>query len=150
MEIIVKEPNVVLHTPCELVTDFNEAKQISDELLAIIKSLTKWWNRFLGFAANGIGYSKRIIVLRRGNNKYEFFVNPIFLEKRFPFPYIENCYCLNLREFYLVKRYLWAKVRYQDLQGVRREKIFRGLSGIYQEIDHLDGILISGIGIRIW
>ena len=149
MREIIKEPNEILHKKCELVTDFEEAKKISVELLITIKSLTKWWNRFLGFAANGIGYSKRIIVLRRDKSQYEFFTNPVFLEKRFPFPYIENCYCLNLREFYLVKRYLWARVKYRDLQGVWREKVFKGFSGIYQEIDHLNGVMVSEIGVRI-
>ena len=147
---IIKESNNLLHKKCELVSNFNEAKQIAGELLLIIKSVSKWWNRWLGFAANQIGYSKRIIALRKSKNEYEILINPILLEKRFPFPYLEKCYSLpSLKEIYLVKRYLWAKVKYQDLQGRSHEMILKGPSAIYQEIDHIDGILVSEIGFRI-
>lgn len=63
---------------------------------------------------------------------------------------IETCYSLNREKYYLVKRYLWAKVTYQDLQGMQCEKIVRGPSAIYQEIDHLNGIMISEIGVRVF
>ena len=54
--MIIKEPNILLHQKCEPVTDFVEARKIADELLVAIKSVAKWWNRWLGFAANQIGY----------------------------------------------------------------------------------------------
>ena len=146
---ILKEPNDLLHQKCEQVTNFEEAKKIAEELLIVVKSKAKWWNRFLGFAANQIGYPKRIIVLRKGRDEYEIFVNPEFIEKRFPFPYIENCFSLDLGEKYLVKRYLWTKIRYQDLGGNFYERVFKGLSGVYQEMDHIDGIMVSEIGLRI-
>ncbi len=149
MKEIVKEPNNLLHQKCEPVSNFDEAKQIADELLLVIKSVSKWWNRWLGFAANQIGYSKRIIALRKSKNEYEILINPILVETRFPFPHLETCYSLNLREKYLVKRYLWAKVKYQNLEGSPREMILKGPSAIYQEIDHINGILISEIGFRI-
>ena len=145
---IIKEPNSLLHQPCEPVSNFKEAEKISDELLILIKSRTKWWNRFMGFAANQIGYSKRIIVLRRGARKYKVLVNPVFVAKRFPFLYLENCF--SVRGFYLIKRYLWSKIKYQDLGGNSLEMTFRGLAGVYQEMDHIDGILVSDIGLRVY
>lgn len=150
MREIIKEPHSLLHQECESVSNFNEAKQIADELLQVIKSVSKWWNRWLGFAANQIGYSKRIITLRKSKNEYEILVNPILAETRFPFPYLETCYSLNQSRFYFVKRYLWAKVKYQNLEGNSYEIILKGPSAIYQEIDHINGILISEIGLRIF
>lgn len=150
MRKILQEPHVLLHRRCTTVRNFKEAKKITKELLSVIKSASKWWNCWLGFAANQIGYSKRIIALRTGKNDYEILVNPIFIEKRFPCPYIETCYSLALKEYYLVRRYLWAKVKYQDLRGVWREKVLRGPSAIYQEIDHCDGIMVSKRGLQIW
>jgi len=147
--MIVKEPNSLLHQKCESVSNFAEAKQIADELLIVVKSVSKWWNRWLGFAANQIGYSKRIIVLRKSKDEYEILVNPVLTAKRFPFPHLEKCYSLNPRERYLVKRYLWVKVKYQDLGGSPHEIILKGPSAIYQEIDHIDGILVSEVGLRI-
>ncbi|MBI3335563.1 MAG: peptide deformylase [Candidatus Portnoybacteria bacterium] len=149
MKEIIKEPNSLLHRKCEPVSNFEEAKLIADELLIVIKSVSKWWNRWLGFAANQIGYSKRIIALRKSKNEYEILVNPVLVEKRFPFPYLENCYSLRLKEKYLVKRYLWARVKYRDLEGKPNEIILKGPSAIYQEIDHLDGVLVSEAGLRI-
>lgn len=147
---IIKEPNNLLHQKCEPVSNFGEAKKIADDLLAVIKSVSKWWNRWLGFAANQIGHSKRIIGLRKGKNEYEILINPVLLEKRFPFPYLEKCYSLpSLKEVYLVKRFLWTRVKYQDLNGTWHETILRGPSAIYQEIDHIDGIMVSEIGWRV-
>jgi len=143
----IKEPNVLLHTQCKQVTDFDEAKQIADKLLLKVKSVAKFWNLWLGFAANQIGYPKRIIVLRKGKNKYEVLINPSFVEERFPFLQLGKCYSIN--GVYLVKSHLWSKVRYQDLNGDWSEKIIRGPSAIYHEIDHINGILISENGFRI-
>ena len=150
MKEVIKEPNSFLHKKCEPVTNFDEAKQIADELLTVMKSVSKWWNRWLGFAANQIGYNKRIIGLRNGKNSYEILVNPVLVEKKFSFPYLEKCYSLpSLKEVYFVKRYLWSKVKYQDLNGTWHERILRGPSTIYQEIDHIDGIMVSKIGRRV-
>ena len=150
MREIIKEPNSLLHQKCETVVNFEEAKQIANDLLVVIKSVSKWWNRWLGFAANQIGYHKRIIALRKSKNEYEILINPVLIEKRFPFPYLEKCYSLSsLKEAYFVKRYLWSKVKYQDLNGTWHERILRGPSAVYQEIDHIDGIMISEIGFRI-
>ncbi len=150
MRKIIKEPNSLLHQKCEPVSNFDEAKQIAEELLAVMKSVSKWWNRWLGFAANQIGYNKRIIGLRNGKDNYEILVNPVLVEKKFPFPYFEKCYSLpSLKEIYLVKRYLWSKVKYQDLNGTWHERILRGPSAIYQEVDHVDGIMVSEIGRRV-
>ena len=150
MREIVKEPNILLHQKCETVVNFEEARRIADELLLIIKSVSKWWNRWLGFAANQIGYSKRIIALRKSKNEYEILINPILIEKRFPFPLVEGCYSLSsMKRRYFVKRFLWTKVKYQNLEGNWCEMILRGPSAIYQEIDHIDGIMVSEIGFRI-
>ena len=153
MATILKEPNEILHKKCEPVTDFKEAQQIAKELLEIIRSIpVKYliWNRWIGFAANQIGYSKRIIGLRRGKDRYEILVNTIIIEKRFPLLQPESCFSLRKHDFYLVKRYLWAKVQYRDLEGKSHEIILRGPNAIYQEMDHIDGKMISDIGFRIF
>ena len=156
MREIVKEPDEILHKKCEQVTDFEEARKIADDLLQVMKSIPVRygiWNKWIGFAANQIGYSKRIIGLRRGENKYEILVNPVIVEKRFPFLQPESCFSLNrkrlLQHFYLVKRYLWTKVKYQDLNETWHEKIIRGPTAVYTEIDHINGIMVSEIGFRV-
>ena len=147
---ILKEPNNLLYKKCSFVTDFEEAKQIVNDLVVVMKSLTKWWNIKFGFAANQIGYSKRIVGLRKGRNQYQVLINPVLVEKRFPFPYIETCFSLKNKKYYFVKRYLWTKVEYQDLDGKPHEIILRGPSAIYQEMDHIDGIMVSKIGFQLF
>lgn len=145
--LILREPSYILRQKCEPVSDFEEAKEIAEKLLITIKSVSKFWNRWLGFAANQIGYSKRMIVLRKSKNDYGIMVNPILIEKKFPFPYLEKCYSIS--GVFLVKRYLWVKVKYQDLRSNWHEKTIKGISAVYQEIDHIDGVVVSDIGIRI-
>ena len=144
---IIKEPNEILHQKSDRVIDFREAEEIAKILLAAIRKLSKFWNRWLGLAANQMGYLRRIIVLRMGSNDYLIMVNPEVLEVRCPFPYCERC--RSVRGLYIVKRYLWARVRYQDLDGKWNEIVLKGPSAIYQEIDHLNGLLVSEIGFRI-
>lgn len=149
MREIIKEPNNLLHKPCEPVDNFKEAERIANELLVVIKSVTRWWKLWLGFAANQIGYPKRIIILRKDQNEYEILVNPIIVKKRFPFPFIETCYSFDVKKYYLVKRYLWVKVKYQNLEGDWCKMILKGPSAVYQEMDHIDRIMVSEIGWRI-
>lgn len=42
MREITKEPNSLLHQKCETVVNFDEAGEIADELLVVIKSVSKW------------------------------------------------------------------------------------------------------------
>ena len=149
MREIIKEPNNLLHQKCEMVVNFDEAKQIANELLVVIRSVAKWWNRWLGFATNQIGFPKRIIALRKSRDEYEILVNPILVKTRFPFPLLESCYSLDSKKYYFVKRYLWARVKYQDLEAKPREIILKGPSAVYQEIDHINGIMVSEIGFRV-
>lgn len=144
---IVKEPDERLHRRSEEVRDFNEGKKIAGELLSVVKSVARFWKLWIGFAAPQIWYNKRIIVLRDGIKRYRFMVNPEILETKWPFLFVGRCY--SLKGLYVMKGYLWTKVKYQDLEGNYREKVFRGPSPIDHEIDHINGVLASDIGKRI-
>lgn len=144
---VIREPNDLLHQKSDLVEDFTEVKRIADDLLIIIKRWARWWNPWLGVAAPQIGFMRRVIVLRRGRNQYTVMVNPAITKAKVPILWIERCYSVNGR--YMVKRHLWAKVRHQDVSGVWHEMVIMGPSAIYQEIDHLNGLLISQIGVRV-
>lgn len=145
---IVKAPDDRLRVWSTEVTDFEEAKKITSELLFAVKSVAKFWKLWLGFAAPQIGYNKRIIVLRDGRKGWKIMLNPVVSKKRWPFFYPGRCYSLDGR--YLMKGYLWRKVKSQDLQGDYHEEILRGPSALEHEIDHLNGLLASDIGKRIF
>ena len=142
--VILTEPNTLLHQRSVPVTKFIEAKHIAEKLTLILKAKSKFWNRWVGFAANQIGYPVRMVALRNIANKYPVLINPQIIEKKFPFPYVEGCF--SVKGFYLVKRYLWARVKFQTLTAEWHEIVLKGPSAIYQEIDHLNGILVSEVG----
>lgn len=144
---VIREPNNLLHQKSAPVTDFTEVKRITDDLLITIKRWARWWNPWLGIAAPQIGFMRRVIVLRRRWSRYTIMVNPIIIAAKIPIPFIERCYSVD--GTYIVKRYLWAKIRYQDIARVWHKMIIMGPNAIYQEIDHLNGILVSQIGMRI-
>ena len=146
---IIKEPNKILHIKCVPVTDFGEAKKIADDLLQVIKSIPVRY----GFCRKSNRILNENHWIKEGENKYEILVNPVIVEKRFQFLQPESCFSLNrkhlLQHFYIVKRYLWVKVQYQSLEEQLQEIILRGPNAIYQEIDHLNGIMVSEIGFRV-
>ena len=144
---MIHEPNDLLHQKSDPVEDFMEMKRIADDLLVTIKRWALWRNPWLGIAGPQLGFMRRVIVLRHGWSRYMVMVNPALLQAKIPFPFIETCYSVD--GIYLVKRHLWVKIRYQDMSGILRETVITGPSAIYQEIDHLNGILVSQIGLRI-
>ena len=106
-------------------------------------------NNLRGLAANQIGYSCRIMCLRYDNKIVEY-INPIIVEMSgFGFAQ-ENCSSIPSKT-YLRPRYSSIKVVYQDKKGNMQSKQLIGLaSQMFQhEIDHLDGMLISDIGLEI-
>ncbi len=144
---VLHEPNDLLHQRSDTVKDFTEIKRITGDLFITIKRWARWWNPWLGIAAPQIGFLRRVIILRSGWSKYTAMINPCIIKVRVPVPYIETCYSVN--GIYVVKRYVWARVRYQDISSAWHETIVIGPSALYQEIDHLNGVLISQIGTRI-
>jgi peptide deformylase len=145
---ILKDPDERLRVRSTEVRDFQEAKKIANELLSVVKSVARFWKLWLGFAAPQIGYNERIIVLRDGIKKYRLMVNPEILETKWPFIFVGRCY--SLKGLYIMKGYLWTKVKYQDLEENYHEKVFGGPNAIGHEIDHINGVLSSDIGKRIF
>lgn len=141
--LIVKYPDKRLTIPSENVDNFEEAKRIATQLLQVIKSVDNPLNFWLGMAAPQIGYNKRIIVFRKSYRHYEVMVNPEILEKTWLFPSISKCYSVG--GIYIVQRYYWIKIRYEDLEGkINQEVLKSGKACAFQhEMDHLNGKLLG-------
>jgi len=123
------------------ITVFDEdVQQISKELHQILKKVDIYGSIFgLGLAAPQIGYKERIIAIKESYGDYKTMINPEIIERKWRFPWIEGCF--SLEGIHLTQRYFWTKVRYQDLDGNYHEELAEKI--IQQEIDHLDGILIT-------
>lgn len=98
-------------------------------------------DRCVGMAANMIGISKRIIVVK-DEGTYLVMFNPEIIKKSEPYQTEEGCLSLTGRR--TTKRYRSIKLRYQNSDFQVRLKTFKGWTAqiIQHEIDHCNGILI--------
>ncbi len=149
MDMIVKEPNQVLHKMSSNVEDFNEAKTIAQQLTSEIKEVDKPWRFWLGLAAPQIGVNKRIVLLKEAFHKYKILINPEIVLSKLQLPIVSRC--LSLKGLYLIVYPLWVKVRYQDFnQRIHEKTIFGPRAAVLQqEIDHINGILLKDKGRKI-
>lgn len=140
---ILQYPDKRLRIVCKTVTQFNnEAEQISKDLIHVVKKLDSPFIPWLGMAANQLGYDKRIIVLKGSFHNYTIMINPEIIEKKWLYPTVSSCF--SFKGLYLVKKYFWLRIRYQDSHGKSHEETIKGghASVLQQELDHINGILI--------
>lgn len=149
---ILQEPNRRLHMVSSVVTNFNEAKKIAQELVEITRGVDRFYKLWIGMAAPQIGYNKRIILLRQGYKKYKLMVNPKIISKKWLLPSLETCYSLRGRGFFFLRRFFLLQIEYQDIQrNVHKEKIVGPRAYTFQqEMDHIDGLLISDVGKKVF
>lgn len=147
----MKDPNPILHKKSSRVTDFSEAKKIAKELIEVTKQVETPFSIWLGMAAPQIGYNKRVIIIRKSYGNFQVMVNPEILERKWTFPIPYPSRCFSLPGIYLIRDYYWTKVRYQDLEKKTHIEVLKGgkASVLQQEINHLDGILLKDIGVRV-
>ena len=147
---IIKDPDKRLHEVSKEVDDFQLASRIAKELIEVTEKVDRPWKMWLGMAAPQIGYSRRILILKKSFKNYLVLVNPKILEQKWLLPVITRCY--SLKGFYLSKYHFFFKLKYQDLKENYHEEIIRAgrAATLQQEIDHLDGILVSEKGIRLF
>ena len=142
---ILQVPNETLITKSEEISIFDESvSKISDKLHKTLKKVDFRGHVFgLGLAAPQIGHNQRIIALKTSYGNYQTMVNPKIIEQKWYLPWTEKCLSLNGRHF--LKRYFWIKVQYKNIEGNDREEVIIGPRAaiLQQEIDHLNGILIS-------
>lgn len=146
---ILQEPDNRLRIVSEYVKRFDgQVKKISGELFDVLKEVDQPINLWLGMAAPQIGYDKRIVALKKAYKNYTLMINPEILEKKWFLPSIERCFSLRDKGWYLLKRYFFLKIKYQDLLGKYHYETLVGhrACAMQQEIDHLNGKLICDYG----
>lgn len=151
MKQILKYPNPILRKKSVKVTDFPDAKKIAEELIEVTRKVDSPFSIWLGMAAPQIGHNKRVIVIRKSYKNYQVMVNPQIVKRKWNSPFPLPSKCFSLKGLYLIKDHYWLKAKYYDLEGTIHTEVFKGgkASVLQQEINHLDGILLSDIGIRV-
>lgn len=102
-----------------------------------------------GLSAPQVGFNKRIIVLNF-NGDLRTFVNPIITDTEGFDIVIETCTSLNNKRF-LRPRSSSVTITYQTPLGKIESRKLIGLAAtVFQHhLDHLDGLLLSDIGVEI-
>ena len=148
--LIVREPDKRLHQVCKNVISLKEAKAIAEKLIEVTEKVDGIFKPWLGMAAPQVGFDKRVIVLKKSQGDYTVMVNPEIVEQKYTLPIFSRCFSLN--GIYIIKSPYWIKIKYQDLNGKYHQEIIKGgkAATLFQEISHINGILISDIGIRVF
>ena len=117
MNDILQSPDKRLHAVSTKVINFDEAKKIAQQLIDVTRGVDKPFNFWLGMAAPQVGYDKRIVILRKSYQNYTVMVNPEIVDKKWFLPSVERCYSLKGMGRFLLKRYFWLRIKYQDLDS---------------------------------
>jgi len=111
--------------------------KLLEEMHATMKA-----ERGIGLAANQIGRSLRIFILRDGEG-YKAYINPEITDKSELVDF-EGEGCLSIPgTMATTKRYRKVTMKWIDREGTNKEEIFEdmGAFAVQHEIDHLDGKL---------
>lgn len=140
---IIQYPDKRLRQVCRKITKFDkELEKIAQDLMTVLRKVDLPFMPWYGMAANQIGYDQRVIALKKSYHNYVIMVNPEIAESKWHICSISSCF--SLKGMYLLKRYFWHRVKYQDLKGNYHEEIVKGgrASVLQQEVEHIDGKLV--------
>ena len=104
----------------------------------------------VGLASNQVGLNSRVFVAKI-NNQWHDFINPRLVgNSDSTVRFREGCLSLNPNKEFKTKRYEWVKVSYENKEGDRVERKFKGFDAIIiqHELDHLNGLLCKDGGVN--
>ena len=150
MAKILIYPNSALRQKAEAVTKFDQnlAKLVKEMKASLIPNLHEPIG--VGLAANQIGVLQRVFLMTMPDQSVRAIVNPeivkVYPKKLSQLPEDQQFFegCLSFPGYFgFVDRAIKIKVRYQEVDGKKREQILlKPFSSYFQhERDHLDGIL---------
>lgn len=136
---------------CDRAVEIDVRTQ-ADEMREIIKSIkdTMRANNLTSLSAPAIGYNRRIFCIDFKDSEIKTFINPIIAQAKGMQLSIEKCSSIPDKE-YMRPRNNDLMIIYQRPTGQVENRQIVGLSAIVfqHELDHLDGLLISDVGIEI-
>lgn len=135
---ILKYPDPRLLTVCNPVMQIDMlAKELLDEMWETMVA-----HEGIGLAANQVGVTLRMFVMKGPIGEKLFFINPKILSKSIvPAEKMEGCLSAPGEYLKLDERAEWVQVQFQDETGAEHIKMFTGIHSVcvQHEIDHLDG-----------
>lgn len=145
-EIVTDES--LLAERCDEI-DIRKDNELMREIILNLKETLREHKTGVGLAAPQIGYNKRIFVINF-NGDLRTFINPVISEANNLTLNREGCLSLPGKE-YIRPRHSKITVMYQTPLGKIESRQMFGLAAfVFQhELDHLDGLLISDIGLEV-
>ena len=129
-----------------------DVKTQATEMREIIKALkdTMREKGLSSLSAPAIGYNRRIFCIDFKDSEIKTFINPIIAQAKGMQLSIEKCVCIPDKEF-MRPRNNDLMIIYQRPTGQIENRQIVGMSAIVfqHELDHLDGLLLSDVGIEI-
>ena len=146
---INKEENLdILNSRADEINTRKENKLMREIIIALKDTLRENPNG-CGLAANQIGYDKRIFVINFQND-LRTFINPIITNAKNLTLNKESCLSIP-GKYFIRPRNAEITVIYQTPLGKTESRKLVGLAAfVFQhELDHLDGLLLSDIGLEV-
>lgn len=143
----ISEEEKILSTRSDEINTTIESELKSEIVVALKKTLEK--ENLVSLSAPAIGYHKRIFVIKF-DNEIKTFINPIIVKYDGLTLSREKCSSIPGKEF-LIPRNTSINVMYQRANGAVESRQLIGLAAIIfqHEMYHLDGVLLSDIGLEI-
>ena len=126
----------------------NDFKLIKEIIAKIKKTMKK--NNLTSLSAPAVGYNKRIFCVDFSDKEIKTFINPMILVTNGMELTREVCSSITNKEF-IRPRYSTIDIIYQTPGGTIKQTHFKGMAStvIQHELDHLDAITLSDIGLEI-
>lgn len=129
-----------LEKPLEKAESIEEVKDIIVDMLDTARFHT---DRCLGMAANQIGSTKRVIVVKITEKDFVTMINPVIVKESTQW-YVATESCMSLDGERKVMRKRWVDIMYRDVAFKIKKMHCTGLVAqiVQHEIDHLNGVII--------
>lgn len=144
---IIKDVDKISEWSVEINTQ-KEGKLLQEIVLSLKQTMRE--NNLVSLSAPQIGYNRRVFCLRFGDNDYRTFVNPV-IENNTAFQFArETCSSIPSKTF-IIPRFGNIKVFFTTPMGKVESSKLVGMSAFkFQHcLDHLNGLLVSDIGLEI-
>lgn len=151
MDKYVKEIVVdtdVLGDWCTEIDTRKDSKLLQEIVLSLKQTMRE--KNLLSLTAPQIGYNRRVFCIRFGTNDYRTFVNPL-IENNTAFQFSrETCSSIPDKTF-IIPRFGNLKIFFTTPLGRVESTTLAGMSAfVFQHcMDHLNGMLLSDIGLEI-
>lgn len=136
-----------LSTRCDEI-DVRKEGKLAQEIVIELKKVVREKN-LKGLSANQIGYDKRIMVINF-NGDIRSFINPIISNAKGIELSRETCSSIPDKTFIRIRNNNIEVAYLTPLGKIESRKMFGLAANVFQHhLDHLDGLLLSDVGLEI-